>query len=274
MSRVSRTHRERVRAHRSDDASDVRAKSGTLRRSMRSPGRHRLSTDRPLRKDHPMSDTTPHFPAAARAARRRGRRAPQPRRRRHPPPAYNPATDPDDTGVPTHSLRARSTTSAAGSSPRCSTSRSARSSRGASRASFYIVGLIAIGIGFLVYFVQRDHQRHPACRVQRRRRRQPARRDADPRAAADVPRDHRAEVRHRGRRRPHRDRREHRAHRRSTPKRLSTPKAQAKSSSSPAALVAHAQARGIRPPHEAARATRCAGDPRRAAARARPWRAC
>ena len=34
---------------------------------------------------------------------------------------------------------------------------------------FYIVGLIAIAIGFLVYFVSGLYQRHPAPGVQRRR---------------------------------------------------------------------------------------------------------
>ena len=162
-----------------------------------------------------MSDPTPPTPPRFRCSRQTKRRAlPMPACR----PGYDPASDPDNTGVPT-SLGGEVDDIGRGSSARCSTSRSARSSRGAWRACSTSSASSRSRSGSSSTSC-RDRQRHLRAVVQRRRRHLAHRRDADPGPASSLPRDRGPQVHDRGRRRAHRDRGEHRAHRGAHARRL------------------------------------------------------
>jgi hypothetical protein len=102
------------------------------------------------RKDNPMSDPNtptppplPEQPAAEAAATRPATAATT--------PAYNPATDVDDTGVPAHVGHASDIGQGFVRALFDISFRTFITRRLAS--AFYVVGLISIGIGFLVYFV-------------------------------------------------------------------------------------------------------------------------
>ena len=95
-----------------------------------------------------MSDTTPPVPPLPEQPAAAAAQSPQPAATR---PAYDPASDPDDTGVPT-SLAGQADDIGRGffSALFDVSFRTFITRRLAS--VFYIVGLIAIAIGFLVYF--------------------------------------------------------------------------------------------------------------------------
>ena len=97
-----------------------------------------------------MSSTTPPVPPLPDQPAAEAARAPQTPRRRRPRPAYDPATDPDDTGVPT-TLGGQVDDIGRGffSALFDVSFRTFITRRLAS--VFYIVGLIAIAIGFIVY---------------------------------------------------------------------------------------------------------------------------
>ncbi len=99
-----------------------------------------------------MSDTTPPVPPLPDKPAAEAARAPQSAADSTQNP-YNPATDPDDTGVPTHSLKGEVDDIGRGFFAALFdvSFRTFITRRLAS--IFYIVGLIAIAIGFLVYFV-------------------------------------------------------------------------------------------------------------------------
>ncbi len=132
-----------------------------------------------------MSNTTPPVPPLPEQPAEEAARAPQAAPAATPSAfPYSPAPTPTTRVCPSHSLKGEVDDIGRGffSALFDVSFRTFITRRLAS--VFYIVGLIAIAIGFLVYFVSGLINGIRLLAVQRRRRRQPHRRDADPGAAA------------------------------------------------------------------------------------------